>query len=203
MRSAVLAGGAASRFGGRAKGLELVGGARLLDHVVERVRKATGGDPLLIANAPEAEQWYPGLEVVADLIPNRGSLGGILTAVAAREGPVLVVAWDMPFVSSDLLRALVEGSEGYDAFLPASRGPLGVEPLCAVYGPACEAPIQQSIAEEDLRTTDFHRAIRAGALPLEQVTKFGEPETLFFNVNEPAQLQVAESMWRKQQASAS
>lgn len=203
MRSAVLAGGAASRFEGRAKGLELVGGARLLDRVVEMVREATGADPLLVANAPDAKDWYPGLEVMADLIPNCGSLGGIFTAVAAREGPVLVVGWDMPFVSADLLRALVGGFEGYDAFLPESLGPLGVEPLCAVYGPACKDPIKESIILEDFRTTAFHHAVRAGSLSLEQVTALGDPETLFFNVNEPEHLQVAESMWRKQRASAS
>jgi molybdopterin-guanine dinucleotide biosynthesis protein A len=197
----VLAGGAASRFGGRAKGLELLGGQRLLDRVVGTLREATGTDPLFVANAPEAKQWYPGLDVVADLVPNCGSLGGIYTAVAAAEGPVLVVAWDMPFVSADLLRALVEGSEGYDAFLPESRGPLGVEPLCGVYGPACKEPIKQSMDVEDLRTTAFHTAVRVGSLPVDQVATLGDPETLFFNVNEPDHLQVAESMWRKLQAS--
>ncbi len=203
MRSAVLAGGAASRFEGRPKGLEQVGGARLLDRVVDAAREATGADPLLVANAPEASGWYPGLEVVADLIPNCGSLGGIFTAVAVREGPVLVVGWDMPFLSVDLLQALIEGSEAYDVFLPESPGPLGVEPLCAVYGPGCKEPIRESIALEDFRTTVFHEAVRAGTLPLDKVTAFGDPETLFFNVNEPDHLQVAESMWRKQRASAS
>ncbi len=202
MRSAVLAGGAASRFGGRPKGLELVGGERLLDRVVQTVRAATGTDPLLVANDPDASQWYPGLEVTADLIPNCGSLGGIYTAVAAGEGPVLVVAWDMPFVTAELLRALVGGWEGNDAFLPESRGPLGVEPLCAVYGPACKEPIKQSMDVEDLRTTAFHTAVRVGSLPVDQVATLGDPETLFFNVNDPDQLQAAESMWRKQQASA-
>ncbi len=199
MRSAVLAGGAASRFGGRAKGLELVGGARILDRVVDAVREATGDNPLLVANAADAKGWYPGLETVSDTLPNCGSLGGIYTAVTVAEGPVLVVAWDMPFVSTDLLRALVDGAEGYDAFLPESGGPLGVEPLCAVYGPACGEPIRASIEGEDLRTTTFHNAVRAGSLPLDTVTGFGNPDLLFFNINEPDHVQVAESMWRNQQ----
>ena len=203
MRSAVLAGGAASRFGGRAKGLELVGGARILDRVVDAVREATGGDPLLVANAAEAKGWYPGLETVSDVLPNCGSLGGIYTAVTTAEGPVLVVAWDMPFVSTGLLRALLDGAERYDAFLPESGGPLGVEPLCAVYGPACGAPIRTSIEGEDLRTTTFHQAVRVGTLPLDTVTGFGDPDLLFFNVNEPDDVQVAESMWREQQAAPS
>ncbi len=50
MRSAVLAGGTASRFGGRPKGLEKVGGVRILDRVVEVVTVATGASPVLVAD---------------------------------------------------------------------------------------------------------------------------------------------------------
>ena len=200
MRSAVLAGGAASRFEGRAKGLELVGGERILDRVVDAVREATGNDPLLVANTPDAEQWYPGLETVPDVIPGCGSLGGIYTAITAGEGPVLVVAWDMPFVSPELLRALIDGSAGFDVFLPGSNGPLGLEPLCAVYSPACGDPIRACIEAEDLRTTTFHGSVRAGRLPRDAVAGFGDPDVLFFNVNRRDDLQAAESMWRSQQA---
>jgi molybdopterin-guanine dinucleotide biosynthesis protein A len=198
----VLAGGAASRFGGRAKGLENVGGIRALDRVVEAVIAATGSSPTLIANAPEAAEWRPGLTVVEDVILHRGSLGGILTAVAAGEGPVLVVGWDMPFVTPGVLGDLVSHSTDYDVFLPESLGPLGVEPLCGVYGPACEDPIRRSIENEDLRTTAFHSEVRAGTLSLEQVTTHGDPEVLFFNVNEPDDLARAEALWREQHANA-
>jgi molybdopterin-guanine dinucleotide biosynthesis protein A len=198
----VLAGGAASRFGGRPKGLENVGGIRALDRVVEAVIAATGSSPTLIANAPEAAEWRPGLTVVEDVILHRGSLGGILTAVAAGEGPVLVVGWDMPFVTPGVLGDLVSHSTDYDVFLPESLGPLGVEPLCGVYGPACEDPIRRSIENEDLRTTAFHSEVRAGTLSLEQVTTHGDPEVLFFNVNEPDDLARAEALWREQHANA-
>jgi len=203
VRSAVLAGGAASRFGGRPKGLEYVGGIRALDRVVEAVIAAMGSPPTLIANAPDAAEWRPGLTVVEDVIRHRGSLGGILTAVAAGEGPVLVVGWDMPFITPGVLGDLVSHSADYDVFLPESRGPLGVEPLCGVYGPACEDPIRRSIEREDLRTTVFHSEVRAGTLSLEQITTHGNPEVLFFNVNDPEDLARAETLWREQHAATS
>lgn len=203
MRSAVLAGGAASRFGGRPKGLEKVGGLRALDRVVEAVIAATGSPPTLVANAPEAAEWRPGLTVVEDVILHCGSLGGILTAVAAGEGPVLVVGWDMPFITPEVLGDLVSHSTRYDVFLPESRGPLGIEPLCGVYGPACEDPIRRSIEREDLRTTTFHSEVRAGTLPLEQIEAHGAPEFLFFNVNHPDDLARAESLWRDHHAATS
>ena len=40
-----------------------------------------------------------------------------------------------------LLAGLVAACDGWDAFLPESGGPRGLEPLCAVYGPGCRAPV--------------------------------------------------------------
>ena len=193
----VLAGGAASRYGGRPKGLLEVGGRRILDRVVDAVRDATGAPPLLVANAADAGTWRPDLRTVPDVRPGFGSLGGIFTAVAAGDGPALCVAWDMPFVTTALLRALVEGAAGWDAFLPESDSRRGVEPLCALYGPACRAAIERQLATDDRRAIGFHAAVRAGRLPLAVVRTFGPPDELFFNVNEPADLERAEALWRR------
>jgi len=194
---AVLAGGAASRFRGRPKGLERVGGQRILDYVVSNLRQATGELPLLVANAADAETWYPGLKVVRDVLPQRGSLGGIYTAVTVAQGPVLLVAWDMPFVPVPLLQALIEGSNGYDAFLPESGGKRGVEPLCAVYGPACGPAIRERLEQEDYRAIGFHDAVRVGTLALEEVGRYGDPTLLFYNVNTAEELAEAEAMWQR------
>lgn len=198
MRGAVLAGGAARRYAGRPKGLEPVGGRRLLDRVVDAVAAAVGAPPVLVANDPGAARWRPDLRVVADARPGAGSLGGIYTALA--EGPaepVLCVAWDMPFVTPGLLRALVRGADGFDAYLPESEGPRRVEPLCAVYGPACRAAIAARLDAGDLRAVGFHPDVKVGTLPLARVREFGEPAVLFFNVNTPDDLAEADALWRR------
>lgn len=197
MRGAVLAGGAARRYGGRPKGLVPLGGRRILDRVVDAVRAVTGEPPLLVANAPEGPTWRPDLHTVPDVRPGSGSLGGIYTAVVCAAGPVLCVAWDMPFVSPELLRALVDGAPGYDAFLPESDGRRGVEPLCAVYGPACGPAIERRLERGDLQAVGFHPDVKVGTLPLERVRGFGDPDVLFFNVNSPDDLERAEALWRQ------
>jgi molybdopterin-guanine dinucleotide biosynthesis protein A len=199
VRGAVLAGGAARRYGGRPKGLLAVGGRRILDRVVDAVATVTGAPPLLIANAPDAPSWRPDLVTIPDARPGGGSLGGIYTAVAAAPPPqpVLCVAWDMPFVTEGLLRALAEGSTDWDAFLPESDGRRGVEPLCAVYGPACRAAIERRLDAGDLRAIAFHEDVRVGILSLEEVRRFGDPAELFFNVNTPDDLERAEAVWRR------
>ena len=195
MRSAVIAGGRASRFDGRAKGLELVGGERILDRVVSALEEAGGLPPVLIANDSDAPNWIPGNTVVGDLIPDRGVLGGIYTAVSIEPSPVLVVAWDMPFIPSELLRKLIQESHGYDVFLPASDGPRGVEPLCGVYGPACAEPIRKQLETKNLKAIGFHDQVKTAYLPLEEVAQFGATEKLFFNVNNAEDLRKAEDTW--------
>ena len=196
-RPVILAGGGATRFGGRPKGLEPVGGRRILDRLVASCEAAFGTAPILVANDPGAEGWHPGLRVVRDLRPGDGALGGLLTAVTAGEGaPVVVVAWDMPFVPAPLLRALAEGLADHDAVLPASDGRRGVEPLLAAYGPACLGPMTRALARGDRRAIAFHGEVRVGILPLERVRAFGDPALIFLNVNTPDDLTLAEAAWQ-------
>jgi len=199
----VLAGGDASRFGGRPKGLERVGGERILDRLVRTLTDAFGMAPLLVANAPDAAAWRPDLRVVPDLRPGLGALGGIYTAVVEAPAPVVCVAWDMPFVSVPLVRALGDGLATHDAMLPASVGRRGVEPLCAAYGPACRDAIATSLDTGDLRAIGFHPRISVGILPLSGVRRLGDPKLLFFNVNTADDLASADGLWRRHASSPS
>jgi molybdopterin-guanine dinucleotide biosynthesis protein A len=198
---AILAGGGATRFEGKPKGLELVGGERILDRLVRVMEGALGTPPLLIANAPDAATWRPDLRTVTDVRPGFGALGGIYTAVVSTPAPVVCVAWDMPFVSESLIQALARGLSQYDAMLPQSDGRRGVEPMCAAYGPACAEAISASLDEGDLRAIGFHRRIQVGILPLDQVRALAEPDLLFFNVNTADDLARADELWRRRASS--
>jgi molybdopterin-guanine dinucleotide biosynthesis protein A len=197
VRGAILAGGGATRFGGNPKGLELVGGERILDRLARVMTTALGEPPLLVANAPEAAEWRPDLRTVKDVRPGAGALGGIYTAVIEAPAPVVCVAWDMPFVSEALLQALAEGLAGADAVLPQSDGRRGVEPLCAAYGPACGEAIAASLAENDLRAIGFHHRISVAILPLDQVRVLADPDLVFFNVNTADDLARADQLCRR------
>ena len=198
---AVLAGGAARRYGGTPKGLLTVGGRRILDRVVDVVQRVAGTPPVLIANAEGAGSWRPDLDAIPDVRPGCGTLGGIYTAVSRSAAPVLCVAWDMPFVPEGLLRALVDrlaaARGAYDAVLPESAGRRGVEPLCAVYAPPCAPAIARRLERGDLQAISFHPDVRIGIVPLAEVRGFGDPDELFFNVNTPDDLMRAEALWRR------
>lgn len=183
VHGAILAGGEARRMDGQPKGLLAVGGRRILDRLVDAFLEAFGTLPLLVANAPDADQWRGDLRVVSDRRPGVGTLGGLYTAVSEAPAPVVCVAWDMPFVPATLLVALGSHLAAHDVSIPASGGRRGVEPLCAGYGPATGPAMANALDRGDLRAIAFHDAVRVRVLSDSEVRRFGDPERIFFNVN--------------------
>jgi molybdopterin-guanine dinucleotide biosynthesis protein A len=187
----ILAGGQAARYAGRPKGLERVGGIRIIDRVAAALRETTD-DLLLIANDPGAAEWISGVRVERDVRPGEGSLGGIHAAVHHAGAPALVVAWDMPFVAAGLLLQLRALGASADVAVPESDSRRGVEPLCAYYAPACLAAIERRLTASDRRVVSFFEDVRVSRLPAAAVAAFGDPAFLFLNVNTPDDLARAE-----------
>ncbi len=201
----IQAGGRNTRYGAH-KALAAVAGAPILERVRAAVA-AVAPDVVLVANEPEVYR-ATGLEIRPDAREGAGALGGILTALYwARERgahAALVVACDMPFVSADLLRALVAERAGSsagpdagplpDVVAPESGGRRGVEPLCALYGTRCIEPIERALDRGDRRVISFFDDVLVHPLPLERVRTFGDPAVLFMNVNKPEERERAETI---------
>lgn len=107
---AILAGGAATRLGGRDKGLQPLEGRPLVEWVVD----AAGGMPsvapelLIVANRNHAAyaRYAP---TITDLVPGfRGPLAGVAAALAACKTPLLLtVPVDCPDPPRDLAARLM------------------------------------------------------------------------------------------------
>jgi molybdopterin-guanine dinucleotide biosynthesis protein A len=167
---------------------------RIIDRVASALSVVTA-ESILVANAADATSWLPDVRVVADARPERGSLIGIHTALVTAGDDVLVVAWDMPFVSPDLLRHLVDASRAASAVIP--MGPRGPEPFCAVYTRAVLPIVEDAIARHELKLIALiERIPRSVILPLSDVARFGDPARLFYNVNTAEDLAAAERMAR-------
>lgn len=187
----VLAGGGATRFGGRPKGLLEMGGRRIVDRVLEALALATTEQIVVGKDVALLERELPGVRVVADSTSVQASLAGLHTALAAAHGAALVVGWDMPFLSAPLLRALRDdGEKGAQAAIP--EGPFGLEPLCAYYPAVAASIAHRQLACGELRLGAFVKALpRFVTIPLDVVARFGDPTVLFANVNSPADLEAA------------
>lgn len=182
----LLAGGAARRFGGWPKGLARLDGVRIADRVLAALRDASTTQ-LVIANDPAAAQWFPAERVVPDESPGLGPLGGLATALRAADGsPVLVVAWDMPFVTAELLRALRRrGEAGARAVVPVHGAEGWAEPLCAWYAPSVLPTCLALLEAGARRASALLDALLPGAETVgdEVLARFGDPELLFTSVD--------------------
>ncbi|HET9211410.1 MAG TPA: NTP transferase domain-containing protein, partial [Thermoanaerobaculia bacterium] len=136
-----------------------------------------------VAVADRGRRLLPGLPSLPDG-PGRGPAAGILGAAEVYPGRrLLVLACDLPRVPEGLLAALAQSQEP-DWVVP--RWGEGLEPLCALYGPAALAALNRRVArglfalhrlaEEDL-------AVRI--LEGEDLARFGDPEEIFLNLNAP------------------
>ena len=165
-----------------------MGGVRILDRVASALRDVTG-ELLLVANDPAAPQWLPGIRVVADLTPGLGPLGGIQAALHATDGDVLVVAWDMPFVTPGLLRELARrGSEEGAIVVPEGK-PGRAEPTCAFYPADCRDALDTFLAGGDRTPSRFLASYgRVERLLGAELERFGDPMRLLTSVNAPADL---------------
>ena len=188
----ILAGGRATRYGGRPKGLEYVGGKRIIDRVADALAPLTP-DILLIANDPGSASWMPDVPQATDVRPGLGSLGGIHAALVRAGGPVLVVAWDMPFVPTALLLELLQAGADADAAVPESGSRRGVEPLCGYYSPTCVGAIERRLDADDRRAIGFFDDVRVARIPYDVVARHGDPAMIFMNVNTPDDLGLAEA----------
>lgn len=187
----LLAGGAARRFGGQPKGLARLDGVRIADRVLAALRGASTAQ-LVIANDPAAAQWFPTELVVADETPGLGPLGGLATALAAAKGsPVLAVAWDMPFVTTELLCELRRrGEAGATAVVPVHGAERWAEPLCAWYAPGALASCRALLEAGARRAGALLDALLPGAETIgdAELARFGDPARLFTSVDTPATL---------------
>lgn len=164
----------------------------MIDRAVRALREAAD-DVILAASDPQAATWLPGVTVVRDTRTGVGALGGVHAALTAAASAVLTLPWDAPFVPGALLRALREAGEleGADAAVPVSDSPWGFEPLCAWYAPTALAAVERLIESGDHRAGSLERHVSVLRV---DVRAFGDPNTLFFNVNTPADLAHAEEL---------
>jgi len=156
----LLAGGAGSRFGALPKGLARVDGERIADRAL-RVLAAVTDRQCVVANDVAAAGWFPGLRIVADDVAGLGPLAGLATALRAGDGDaVLVVAWDMPFVSVELLRALRAQGEGAGVSVVPVHGPHAtLEPLCAYYRAGAAPLVERLLRAGERRGRALHDAL--------------------------------------------
>ena len=189
---AIIAGGQSRRMG-RDKAFVELGGKTLIERVIARSANVGQTETILITNKP-AQYAHLGLPMHRDILPDKGSLGGIYTALARAKSPdALVLACDMPFVNADLLRYMVEQCrDDIDIVVPTVDG--YPQALHAIYKKTCIAPIAEQLAANRLKIIRFYDQMRVHYLDEADYAPFDPQGRSFANLNTPEELAEAERL---------
>ena len=184
MRSAaILAGGRASRFGGRDKSALVVEGRPILDRQLAALAQVADDVMLVVGEEPGPRA---DVRVIRDRVTASGPLGGLDAALtAARHDTLVLLACDMPFVTARLLGHLLALTTGVDAVVP--RTERGYHPLCAAYTRACQPAIAVRLDRGQFRMVDFLADVRVRVVCGDELAALGDHHRLLANINTPAE----------------
>ena len=147
---------------GQDKGLMSFRGRPLVQYAIDAISPITSDVTIVTSNESYGQFGH---KLIADLHPDMGPLNGVYSALKQTDkNHVFVIACDMPFVSSELVRCLIDEQNGA-VTLPVFHGRW--QPLVACYSKAClpvfeklllgnERKLQSAIASVDPYLVDIH-----------------------------------------------
>jgi molybdenum cofactor guanylyltransferase len=186
----VLAGGKSSRMGaGTDKAFLEFGGQTLLDRALEVM--GTVCESVMIVGDPAKFTKYE--SVVADIFPGCGPLAGIHAALLQSSAELnLMLAVDMPFVSTELLAFLFAAAVEDDAIVTVPRTGKGLQPLCAVYRRDFLTVAEQALRAGKYKIDATFSSVSIRVIEEGELAEAGFSEQSFFNVNTPQDRLTAE-----------
>ena len=174
---AILAGGRSTRFGEKKasfffKGVSLIEHVyRALDPLVDELLISTGRDPDGVLEIPG--------RTIADDYENAGPLAGVAACLrAASHDWLLVVACDLPLITTQTLARLVSAAR-FPRQVVILRSASGrTQPLCACYHGSVLEPLVKALDGERFGVQRFVES-------LEHTGVVEAPDTELLNVNRP------------------
>jgi molybdenum cofactor guanylyltransferase len=181
----ILAGGRATRMGGRNKAEIELAGQTLLARTAARARPQVGR-LLLNANRDPALFAQYGLPVLADTIGDHwGPLAGILAGLDHLRDTWPQISWlasfptDSPFFPEDLVARLAEALPGRDMAMATSNGGRP-EPVFSLWPVSLAGELRGALSNGVRKVEEFARRKRLATVDF--------PADCFFNVNTPEDL---------------
>jgi molybdenum cofactor guanylyltransferase len=196
----ILAGGRSSRMGRDKAWLELAGLPLVL-----RIARAV--EPLVssvtVIGPPERFASL-GLAAIPDRIPARaasgesscGPLGGIITALNATQCSWnLVLACDLPYITTAWLEWLLGRAGASEAQAVVPERTSGVEPLAAVYRKECAQVLAEALSRDVRKVSEALRDLRVARIPEAEWRALDPEGNVLANMNTPEEYARACQWW--------
>ncbi|MFV9482350.1 molybdenum cofactor guanylyltransferase [Christiangramia sp. ASW11-125] len=181
----VLAGGKSKRMG-TDKGLVKFKGNPMISHIIEILDKLNLKTSIVSSNE---EYLKFGKPVYKDVIPNKGPLGGLYTALEYSQAPmVLLLACDMPSINRKGIQSLMTVAEPGKIAIATDR--TQISPLFACYPRSLKDKVANALLADELKMQDFISKQSHVVLDLNSL----ENTEILQNLNTIEELKAAESM---------
>lgn len=177
----ILAGGRATRMGGADKGLLLLNGKPMIDHIVRALRPQVSR---LVVNANRNQANYSRLcecEIIEDIIGDyAGPLAGMASALEATATDLLlVVPCDSPLIAPDLASRMAHALVEKDAEIAVANDGERMQPVFTLLRrellPSLRAYLEAGDRKIDIWFAK-HQTVEVD---------FSDHPEMFFNVNTP------------------
>jgi len=182
----VLAGGRSSRMGAD-KALLSLDGKNLLQHAM-RIVAAVCPRAVIVGNPVRYGAFG---EVFEDRVPGCGPLGGVHTALHVTSSDRnLILSVDMPKMTAEFIRWLVNESAGGDELATVPQVAGGNQPLCAVYRREMLPVIEEAMAAGEYKVDRIFARVATRYLREPQINAAGFSADIFANVNTPEEFEL-------------
>lgn len=189
LSAVILAGGKSSRMKTN-KALLDFDGKTMIEIVIERLQPYFQ-EIIIISNNPHQYDNL-NLPIYSDIFLNRGPLAGIHTGLKnAKNSRAFFVACDMPLVDSRLALELIAKLDQYQAVVPQRENFL--QPLHAAYRKDCLPAVEKALISDRSKITAFYDFVKVHYYDFTKHPEF-DWDTIFFNVNTPADYQQAQGL---------
>jgi molybdopterin-guanine dinucleotide biosynthesis protein A len=183
----VLAGGKSRRMG-EDKAFLRLGGSTLLAHALELAK----GAARKVWIVGDAEKFAAFGQVIEDVYPERGPLGGIHAALKRTATDLnLMMAVDLPFVQPNFLNYLLARARETEAVVVVPHGDGGLQPLCAVYRRSFAEVAERSLRAGKNRIDRLFAEVQTRMIDQQELKRNGFSEEMFQNLNTPDEWQEA------------
>lgn len=184
MTGVILAGGESTRMGQNKAFIE-IHGERIINRTASLFNEIFD-DVLLVTNSP-LDYLDLNVRVVTDLIPEKGSLGGIYTGLFFSPSPkAFFVGCDMPFLDKDVIAYFLNLAETAD--IVVQRSGQHWEPLHAVYSRKFIKPIERLIEQGDLQIFNAYKWMKVREVKKEELEPIDPDLCSLVNINTPEEL---------------
>lgn len=176
----ILVGGKSSRMGAE-KGLIPFRGKPLIQHLIATLAELEI-KPVIIGHHPEYHQFE--ISVIGDLIPDKGPMGGIFTALSHNvSSHALILSCDSPLIQSGTLKKLITMKSNS---IVVGQREERINPFPGIYPTSILPQVKRCLEENKLKLQAFILEQAHQIIPLDQISS--QPEAEFTNFNFPSDL---------------